>query len=60
MTRVGAAVVLVPLFTAVRTRASGTSGLDLDFSTSAVDPEPDFHQLHFFFFFNKSFHIFHS
>lgn len=47
MTR-GAAVVLVPLFTAVRTRASGALGVDLDLSTSAVYPEPDFTDISFF------------
>lgn len=52
-----AAVVLVPLFTSVRTPASGASGLDLDLSPSAVEPEPDFHRLQFF---NKSFQVFHS
>lgn len=56
MTR-GAAVVLVPLFTAVRTRASGALGVDLDLSTSAVYPEPDFTDISFF---NKSFQVFHS
>lgn len=54
----GCAVVLVPLFTAVRTRASGALGVDLDLSTSAVYPEPDFTDISFFF--NKSFQVSHS
>lgn len=35
----GAAVVLVPLSTAGRTRASGASRVDVDLSTLALDPD---------------------